>query len=110
MKNHVNFSRLERILLDYLKNLTGNINARFKDLVAESYDFVQFPFKTDMGTTNCGAIALEMAELQAYIEAIINFDVFQNIAKLWIQLSNKHSTVRNRTLQVLVRFGRTYVC
>ena len=41
------------------------MNARFKDLIAESLDFVQFLFKTDIVTTNCGAIALEMAELQA---------------------------------------------
>ena len=97
-------------MLDYLKNLTGNMNARFKDLIAESFDFVQFPFKTDIGTTNCGAIALEMAELQADNEARINFNVFQDIAKFWIQLPNKHSAVRNQALQVLVRFGTTYVC
>ena len=41
------------------------MNARFKDLIAESLDFVQFLFKTDIVTTNCGAIALERAELQA---------------------------------------------
>ena len=97
-------------MLDYLKNLTGNMNARFKDLIAESLDFVQFPFKTDIGTTNCSAIALEMTELQTDNEARINFDVFQDIAKFWIQLPNKHSTVRNRALQVLARFGTTYVC
>ena len=39
-------------LLDYLKNLTGNLNARFKNLVAESFNFVQYLFKTDIGTTN----------------------------------------------------------
>ena len=95
-------------LLDYLENLTGNMNARFKDLIAESLDFAQFLFKAD--TKHCGAIALEMAELQADNEARINFDVFQDIAKFWIQILNKHSTVRNRALQVLVRFGTTYVC
>ena len=58
-------------LLDYLKDLIGNTNARFKDLIAESFDFVQFSFKTDIGTTNCGPIALEMAELQADNEASI---------------------------------------
>ena len=42
-------------------------------------------------------------------EARLNFDVFQNIAKFWIQLPNKHSAVRNRALQVLVQFGTTYV-
>ena len=51
-----------------------------------------------------------MAELQVDNEARINFDVFQDIAKFWIQLPNKHSTVRSRALQVLVRFGTTYVC
>ena len=91
-------------LLDYLENLTKNMNARFKDLIAESLDFAQFLFKAD--TKHCGA----MAELQADNEARINFDVFQDIAKFWIQLLNKHSTVRNRALQVLVRFGTTYVC
>ena len=106
----LDFGEAKKDLLDYLKNLTGNMNARFKDLISESLDFVQFPFKTDIGTTNCGAIALEMAELQADNEARINFDVFQDIAKIWIQLPNKHSTVRNRAWQVLVRFGTTYVC
>ena len=48
-----------------MKNLTGNINERFKDLIAESFDFEQFSFKTDTVTTTWGAIALEMAELQA---------------------------------------------
>ena len=96
--------------MDYLKNLTRNINARFKDLIAESFDFVQFSFKTDIGTTNCGAITLEMAGLQADNEAGVNFDVFQDIAKLWIQLPSKHSTVRKRALQVRVRLGSTYVC
>ena len=95
-------------LLHYLENLTANMNARFKDLIAESLDFAQFPFKAD--TKHCGAIALEMAELQEDNEARTNFDVFQDIAKFWIQLPNKHSTVRNRTVQVLVRFGTTYVC
>ena len=51
-----------------------------------------------------------MAELQADNEARINFDVFQDIAKFWIQLPEKHSIVRNRAMQVLVRFGTTYVC
>ena len=95
-------------LLDYLENLTGNMNARFKDLTAESLDFAQFSLKAY--TKHCGAIALEMAELQADNEARINFDVFQDIAKFWIQLPNKHSTVRNRAFQILVRFGNTYVC
>ena len=77
----------------------------------ESFYFVQLPFKTDIGTTNYGAaIALEMAELQADNEARINFDVFQDIAKVWILLPNKHSTVRNRALQVHVRSRTTYVC
>ena len=92
-----------------MKNLTVYINARFKDLIAESFDFVQFSFKTDIGTTNCGAITLEMAGLQADNEAGVNFDVFQDIAKLWIQLPSKHSTVRNRALQVLVLFECTCV-
>ena len=82
-------------LLDYLKNVTRNINARFKVLMAESFDFVQFSFKIDIKTTNCGAIAFETAELRADNEATINFDVFQDIAELWIQLPSKHSTVRN---------------
>ena len=50
-------------LLDYLENRTRNMNARFKDLIAESLDFAPFPFKPD--AKHCGAIALEMAELQA---------------------------------------------
>ena len=73
-------------------------------MIAEFFDFVQFPFKADSGTANCGAIALEMAELQADNDARINFDVFQDIAEFWIQLPNSHSTVRNRALQALVRF------
>ena len=72
------------------------MNARFKDLIAESLDFEQFPFKAD--TKHCGAIALEMAVLQADNEARINFHVFQEIAKFWIQLPNKHSTVRNQVI------------
>ena len=51
-----------------------------------------------------------MAELQADNEERTDFDGLQDIAKLWIQLPNKHSTVRNRALQVLVKFGSTYVC
>ena len=67
-----------------MKNPTGNINARFKDLVAESFDFVQFSFKTDIGITNSGAIALEMAELKADNEAKIEIDWFQ--AMMWKRL------------------------
>ena len=106
----LDFGEVKKDLLDYLKDLTGNMNARFKDLTAESFDLVQFPVKTDIGTTNCGAIALEMAELQADNEAGINFDVSQDIAKFWIQLPNKHSTVKNRALQGFVRCGTTYAC
>ena len=87
-------------LLDYLENLTGNTTAKFKDLIAEFLDFAQFPFKAD--TKHSGAIALEIAKLQADNEARINFDVFQDIAKFWIQLPNKHSTVKNRALQAVV--------
>ena len=54
-----------------MKNVTGNVAARFKDLIAESFDFVQFPFESDNGTTNCGAIALEMVEMQADNELIL---------------------------------------
>ncbi|XP_077965514.1 zinc finger BED domain-containing protein 5-like [Styela clava] len=73
----LDFGEAKKDLLDYLRNLTENMNLRFKDLIAESFDFVQFPFKTDIFITNCGAIALEMAELQADDEARFNFDVFQ---------------------------------
>ena len=48
-----------------------------QDLIAKSIDFVQFPFKTDIGTTNCGAIALELVELQADNEARINLMCFR---------------------------------
>ena len=81
-------------LLDYFENLTGNIIARFKDLIAKSLNFAEFLFKAD--TKHCGAIALKMAELQAGNEARTNFYVFHDIAKFWIQLPNKHSTVRIR--------------
>ena len=84
------------------------MNARFKHLITECLDFAQFPFKVD--AKHCGAIALEMAELEADNEARINFDMFQDITKFWMQLSNKDSTVRNLALQVFVRFGTTYVC
>ena len=107
MRNWTSKKR-KKDFLDYLENRTENINARFKDLIAESLDFAQFPFTAD--TKHCGAIALEIAELQVDIEARINFDVFQDIAKFSIQLPNNHSTVRNQTFQVLVRFGTTYVC
>ena len=104
----LNLQEAKKDLLDYLENLTENMIARFKDLIAESLDFAQFPFKAD--TKHRGAIALEMAELQTDNEARINFNVLQDIAKFWIQLPNKHSTIRNRALQVFVRFGTTYVC
>ena len=64
-----------------MKNLTGNIYARFKSLIAEPFEFVQFPFETDIGTTMCSAIALEKAELLVDNEARINFEVFQDIEK-----------------------------
>ena len=95
-------------LLDYLQNLTEDMNTRFPELTTESLDFVQFPFKTD--AKHCGSIALEMAELQADNEARVDFDVYKDIAKFWIKLPSRHSAVRNRALQVLVRFGTTYVC
>ena len=65
--------------LDYLENLTGNMNARFKNLIVEFLNFAQFLFEAD--TKHCGAIALEIGELQTDIEVRINFDVFQDIAK-----------------------------
>ena len=71
----LDFEEAKKDLLDYLENLTRYMNARFKDLIAESFGFVQYPFKTHIGTTNCGTIALEMSELQADNEARINFDV-----------------------------------
>ena len=95
-------------LLDYLQNLTGNMNARFRELLTESFHFVQFPFKTDAKLS--GSIALEMVELQADNEARVDFGVYKDIGKFWINLANWHSIVRNRALQVLVQFGTTYVC
>ena len=69
------------------------MNAKLEDFIVESLDFAQFPFKADI--KHCGAIAREMAELQADNEAQINFDVFQDMAKFSIKLPNKQSTVRN---------------
>ena len=103
---NLDLDKTKKNLLEYLENLTKNMNARFKHLITECLDFAQFPFKVD--AKHCGAIALEMAELQADNEARINFDMFQDIAKFWIQLPNKHSTVRNLAVQVLVQFGTTY--
>ena len=51
-----------------------------------------------------------MAELQAANEARVDFDVYKDIGKFWINLANRHSAVKNRALQVLVKFGTTYVC
>lgn len=95
-------------LLGYLQNLRENMNVRFPKLLTESFDFVQFPFKTD--AKQCGSIALEMADLQADNEARVDFDVYKDIGKFWINLANRHSAVKNRALQVLVQFGTTYVC
>ena len=103
--DELDLEEAKKDVLNCLENLTGNMNARFKDLIAESLDFAQSPFNAD--TKHCGAIALEMAKLQADNQARINFDVFQDITKFWIQLPNKHSTVRNRALQVLVQFKTT---
>ena len=33
-------------LLEYLQNLTENVNARFPDLMTEALDFAKFPFKS----------------------------------------------------------------
>ena len=98
----------EELALEKSKKKTGNMNARFKYLIAKPLDFAQLPFKAD--TKHCGAIALEMAELQADNKARINFDVFQDIAKFWAQLPNKHSKNKHRASQDLERFGTTYVC
>lgn len=95
-------------LLEYLQNLTVNFSDRFPELLNESFDFVQFPFKTD--ANQCGSLALEMAELQADNEARVSFDMYNDIGKFWINLGRKHSVVRNRAIQVLVQFGTTYVC
>ena len=51
-----------------------------------------------------------MADLQADNEARVDFDVYNDISNFWIKLSNRHSAVKHRALQVLVRFGTTYVC
>ena len=82
MRNYIDLEEAKKDLLDYLENLTGNMNARFKDLIAESLDFAQFPFKAN--NKHCDAIALEMAELQADNQTRISFDVFQDIAKFSI--------------------------
>lgn len=64
-------------LLNYLQNLTGNMNARFSELLTESFDFVQFPFKIDV--KQCCSSAVEMAELQANNEARVDCDVYKDI-------------------------------
>ena len=46
-QEELDLDEAKKNLLDYLENLTGNMNARFKDLIAESLDFAQFPFKAD---------------------------------------------------------------
>ena len=81
LTNHVKFSSLKRYN-GLLEEPDRNIYAKFKDLRAESFDFVQYSFKTDIGTTNSGAFALETVELQAGNEARINFHVFQDVVKL----------------------------
>ena len=35
----LDFEEAKKDLLDYLENLTGNMDARFKDLIEESLDF-----------------------------------------------------------------------
>ena len=37
--NKLDFGETKKDLLDYLENLTRNMNARFEDLIAESFDF-----------------------------------------------------------------------
>ncbi|XP_042235837.1 SCAN domain-containing protein 3-like [Homarus americanus] len=63
-------------LLEYLQNLTVNFSDRFPELPNESFDFVQFPFKTD--ANQCGFLALKMAELQGDNEARVSFDVYND--------------------------------
>ena len=67
-------------LLEYLQNLAASINVRFPGLLIESFDFVQFPFKTDV--KQCESFALEMAKLQAGSEARVSFDVYNNIREV----------------------------
>jgi len=58
------------------------MNLRFRELITESLDFVQFPFKAD--SKRCGSIALEMTQLQADNEARVDSDMYKDIAKFWI--------------------------
>ena len=104
----LDFAEEKQDLLEYLQKLAENFQDRFPDLLTESFDIVQFPFKTDV--KQCGSFALEMAELQADNEARVNFDVYDDIAKFWITLSERHSVIKNRAIKVLVQFGTTYVC
>ena len=41
----LDLEKAKKDLLDYLENLTGNMNARFKDLIAESLDLHNFHLK-----------------------------------------------------------------
>ena len=41
----LDLEKAKKDLLDYLENLTGNMNARFQDLMAESLDLHNFHLK-----------------------------------------------------------------
>ena len=93
-----------------MKNLVGNINARFKDFIAESFDFVQFSLKKVSVPRTVELLLLRWLNRRQTKKQELIFDIFQYIAKWWIELPNKDSTFRNRSLQVFVRFRSTYVC
>ena len=88
--------------MDYLQNLTENMNARFPELITRSLKFVRFPLETY--AKYCCSIALEVAKLQADNEVAVDFDVCVDLAKFWIKLPNKDVAVKNRTLCVLEPF------
>lgn len=104
----LDLSEEKQDLLEYMQKLAANFKDRFPELLTESFDFVQFPFKTD--AKQCGSFALEMAELQADNESRVNFDIYDDLAKFWITLAERHSAVKNRAIKVLVQFGTTYIC
>ena len=93
LTNHVKFSSLKRFT-GLLEESDRKYKRTIQRFDSRMFDFEQFSFITDIGSTTCGVLALKMAKYLADNGPSINFDVFLDIAKLWIQLPNKHLTVK----------------
>ena len=106
MDSEMSFPSVKQDLVQYLMNLQANFKEHFPELEEVLYRHVQFPFRVDAEA--CGDLALEVAELKADENQIIQLED-SNLASRLHAWKN-YACLKNEATKTFIQFGSTYVC